>query len=187
MVEWVPFSEAAKQLGLSETTLRRRIKDGSIRAEKRQGPYGQQWFVDPTAIQTAQDIHDVVRVDRSYDLTALASVVSEYLARRDTEVVQRLNTLSTAVEALAVNMEELASQKSEALQAELEAVKVELAQLKQVASTQEATLKGELEIIRAKLDKAEEKQSRQGEEVVSQVMGAIEAAEKRRKRWPWQR
>lgn len=192
MTEWVPFSEAAKQLGLSESTLRRRIKDGAIRAEKRNGPYGPQWFVDPAAIRTAQEITDVVPVNRTHDLAALAHVVAEYLAKQNSELVTRLDTLSTAVEALSAKVDEALAKAETAAQPlldELDQLKMELAATKEAVNSQGQSVTSELEVLRAKQDQAEERARQRDAEVVAKLQAAIQAQEKKKRRrwWWWQR
>lgn len=191
MAEWVPFSEAAKQLGLSETTLRRRIKDGTIRAEKRNGPYGPQWFVDPDAIRTAQEITDVVPVNRTHDLAALAHVVAEYLAKQNAELATRMDTISTAVEALSAKVDAALAKTETAAQPllnEIDQLKKELAATKEAVSAHGQSVTGEPEVLRTKQDLAEERARQRDEEVVAKLQAAIQLAqEKKRRRWPWQR
>jgi hypothetical protein len=56
--EWLPISEAAQRLGLSIDAMRRRVKHGETRAEKRATPQGGAWWVlvadtTPAAVQVA--------------------------------------------------------------------------------------------------------------------------------------
>jgi hypothetical protein len=58
--EWFPISEAAHRLGLSIDAMRRRVKRGEVRAEKRATPQGGAWWVQvtdttPAAVQVAPD------------------------------------------------------------------------------------------------------------------------------------
>jgi hypothetical protein len=43
--EWLPIGEAARHLGLSIDAMRRRVKRGEMRAEKRATPQGGAWWV----------------------------------------------------------------------------------------------------------------------------------------------
>jgi len=75
MPEELSIKEAAEMLGVSERTVRRRIKDGSLPAKKKMGQYGQQWFILSSAIKTTQEITDVVEVKRRHDAQALSLAV----------------------------------------------------------------------------------------------------------------
>ena len=54
MEGYLTIKEAARRLGISERTVRRRIKDGSLPAELKQGDYGQQYFIPADVIETAR-------------------------------------------------------------------------------------------------------------------------------------
>lgn len=82
MQGYLTVREAAEQLGISEKTVRRRIKNGSLPAELKQGDYGQQYFIPADAIETAQAITDVVEVKRVHDVQALSMAVVQALDER---------------------------------------------------------------------------------------------------------
>ncbi|HEX6971596.1 MAG TPA: helix-turn-helix domain-containing protein [Limnochordia bacterium] len=94
---WIPLKEAARRLGISLTTARRWIKDGKLPAELRPGAYGDQYMVPERAVDTAQQIHDVVKVDRQADLVAFAQALEGYLSRRDAALVGALESDREAV------------------------------------------------------------------------------------------
>lgn len=71
MGETVPLKQAAKRLGISTDTVRRRIKSGSLEAEKRATPQGGEWWVtlpddapgeDPDTMQEAGDAAQAVEL-----------------------------------------------------------------------------------------------------------------------------
>ena len=45
--DFLTITEAAKALDVSKDTIRRRIKAGEIKAEKRPSPYGEQYYLSP--------------------------------------------------------------------------------------------------------------------------------------------
>jgi excisionase family DNA binding protein len=46
------LKEAATRVGVSTATIRRRIKDGSLRAYQTMGKFGSQWVISPTDLET---------------------------------------------------------------------------------------------------------------------------------------
>ena len=57
------IKEAAEALGLSEKTIRRRIKDGTLKAEQSQGKYGIEY-----RITDIKDIKDALPLDKGLDI-----------------------------------------------------------------------------------------------------------------------
>lgn len=49
--EYLTIGQVAEQLGISEITVRRRIKKGKIKAELLQGEFGEQYFVTPAELE----------------------------------------------------------------------------------------------------------------------------------------
>ena len=79
---YLTIKEAAERLGISERTVRRRIKEGSLSAELRLGQYGQQYFIKADVIETAQAITDVVEVKKVHDGQALSLAIVKALRER---------------------------------------------------------------------------------------------------------
>ena len=104
--DWLTLPDAAQQLGISPRTIRRWIKEGKVGAELRPGPYGQQYYVPATQIHTAQELTDVVRVERQIDLTDLARAMDGYLSERESALVTALETLHAVVSQAAQRQEE---------------------------------------------------------------------------------
>lgn len=84
---YLSIPEAAQALGVSEKTVRRRIQKGDIPAKKVPGPYGLQYRIPAHAISTAQEIMDVVKVERPTDPRTLGLVVAEAI-RRENEALR---------------------------------------------------------------------------------------------------
>jgi MerR family copper efflux transcriptional regulator len=75
------IADAARELGISEKTVRRWIKGGRLSAELEDGPYGQQYRVSTQAVQGARQVLGVVKVDRSADPRAVALAVAQEIER----------------------------------------------------------------------------------------------------------
>lgn len=70
------IDEAATRLGVSRDTIRRKIRRGELQAERRQGPYGIQWMIPESEIRTAQEITDVVPVNRPVAIPDLVNAIA---------------------------------------------------------------------------------------------------------------
>jgi excisionase family DNA binding protein len=126
--DWLTLKQAAAQLGISPRTARRWIREGKLAGELMPGPYGEQYMVPAGQINTAQEITDVVKVDRQADMTTLAAVLERHLANRDDGIAD----LVAAVEGLRVEGRQADQRLTDTLQAELAEVRRELAELRDV-------------------------------------------------------
>ena len=77
----VSIAEAAQTLHVHEKTLRRWIRTGRIPATKVEGPYGPQYQVPVSALGSAQQVLDVVKLERPTDPRTLALAVAEAVHR----------------------------------------------------------------------------------------------------------
>ncbi|ACB86499.1 helix-turn-helix domain-containing protein [Natranaerobius thermophilus] len=62
--EEITVKEAAEALGVSRDTVMRRIRRGEMKAVKREGSYGDQWFIPASELQI-YDMQEVVTVQKS--------------------------------------------------------------------------------------------------------------------------
>lgn len=92
------IAQAAERLGVSTKTVRRWIKAGRLPAELVDGPYGPEYRVPATAVQTAAQVVDVVRVERANDPRTLALAIVQALEQRDAALRQELERLRAEVE-----------------------------------------------------------------------------------------
>jgi excisionase family DNA binding protein len=107
----LPIAEAAAALGISEKTIRRRIKAGTLRAERVVTPQGHVWLVEvatPRVVTPGQPVQ-VSPDDRQLAMLDLTRTVANELTR----------SLSNRIEELTRENERLRQQ----LQAALEAPK----------------------------------------------------------------
>jgi len=91
--EFLSIEQVAEQLGISTATVRRRIKKGEVEAVKRPGPYGDQYYIPSKEVTTAQEITDVVLVDRKFNAQELAGFISLAIRRENEELHQEIKEL----------------------------------------------------------------------------------------------
>jgi excisionase family DNA binding protein len=68
------IKEAAEALGCSVATIRRRIKSGDIKAELKEGPYGETYYISESDLAAATEIQEVIPVKRELDLNQIHSL-----------------------------------------------------------------------------------------------------------------
>lgn len=85
--------QASELLGISMSTLRRKIKNHEIDAYLVDSPYGQQYMIPAREIDQAQMITDVVKVNRPVPMEKLAEAIQTALATRDQTLMDNLQTI----------------------------------------------------------------------------------------------
>ena len=98
--ELLSIQEAGQRLGVSAKTVRRWIHSGRLPAHKQLGPYGEQYRVPIEAVQTAQQVLDVVKVERPTDPRVLALAVAQALEEREAALREELAALRQQIAAL---------------------------------------------------------------------------------------
>ena len=106
----VPLAEAAAQLGVHEKTLRRWIRNQKIPAMLIPGPYGPEYRIPTSAITTANQVIDVVKVERPTDPQTLALAVARAMDEHQRSL---LSTLAEQGAELSRVREELALMRTE--------------------------------------------------------------------------
>lgn len=92
------IKEAAQRLGISESTVRRRVKSGELSAEKKEGPYGDQWFIPKEEINTAQTVTDVVEVDQPMSKEEVKNLISEAISETvDQALKEKFSSLEDSI------------------------------------------------------------------------------------------
>lgn len=107
MQGYLTIKEVAEQLEVSEKTIRRRIKEGTLPAELMEGRYGQQYFIPADAVNTAQAITDVVQVKREHDARALSIAIVKALEERDKAMQEELAAMREELTAAREAIEQL--------------------------------------------------------------------------------
>ncbi len=95
------LDEAAQSLGVTKTTVRRRVKDEKILAIKKKGPYGEQYFIPRDEISIAQEVTSVVPVTRQVNLLALSDAIEQAIVSANeplkTDFMDRIEKLSIEI------------------------------------------------------------------------------------------
>lgn len=91
--DFLSIEQVAEQLEISTATVRRRIKKGEIKAIKKLGPYGDQYYIPSNEVTTAQEITDVVPVDRRFNAQELAGFISLAIQRENDGLRQEIKEL----------------------------------------------------------------------------------------------
>src|SRR4051812_23454258 len=88
--ETVSLTEAAARLNVHEKTLRRWIRMSRIPAELTPGPYGPQYRIPVSSLNTATHVLEVVKVERPTDPQTLALAVAQALTEHQRSLVASL-------------------------------------------------------------------------------------------------
>jgi|GEM_PF-2052419 len=95
------LDEAAQSLGVTKTTIRRRIKRGELHAIKKIGPYGEQYFIPRNEISIAQQVTDVVPVTRQVNLLTLGDAIEQAVVSANEplkkEFIDRIEKVSSEI------------------------------------------------------------------------------------------
>ena len=84
-----PIQEAAILLGISESTLRRRIRAGQVNARQVETPQGFKWLVEIENIEVDhQVVHHVTEIDAIEELKARVQSLETQLGVKDTQIDQ---------------------------------------------------------------------------------------------------
>ncbi|MCY0880302.1 MAG: helix-turn-helix domain-containing protein [Firmicutes bacterium] len=103
--------EAAQHLGVSDKTLRRWIKAGKLPAFQEEGPYGPMWRIPATALQTAQQVIDVVPVNRPVEPQTLGLIIAQAVAQETQPLLDAIQHLQAQVAALTQTLNALEQQR----------------------------------------------------------------------------
>lgn len=130
MTEGLTIREAASALGVSHDTVRRMIRDGRIKAEKR-GPGRGKYTIPESEISTFRSTRELVTVNRQVDVT-------EFIQQQNLELKKELQELREAVKMLVVEVAALRRDEAAQTQPAAEHIKSE------VRAQEESSLWGRL-------------------------------------------
>lgn len=118
--EFLSIEQVAEQLGISAATVRRRIKKGEVEAIKRPGPYGDQYYIPSNEVTTtAQEITDVVPVDRKFNAQELAGFISLAIRKENEDLHQEIKELRQELAKFKKDQEEKAQDRDAWIVAQL--------------------------------------------------------------------
>jgi len=95
-MEYLTIGQVAEQLGVSEITVRRRIKKGKINAELLQGEFGEQYFVKPEELdrhRVAATSIEVVELEKAITPTRLQEFLDDVLKSKIDPLEIKINQL----------------------------------------------------------------------------------------------
>lgn len=119
------IEQAAQILGVSKDTVRRRIKSGEYQAEKKIGPYGEEWRLPENQFNQAVEIKEVVPMTRQVTVAELEQAMQRLMQNAANKaVIQAMNDQTTRIKV------ELYKTKEE-LKEELREAKEELKETKE--------------------------------------------------------
>lgn len=112
--------ELAKILNVTQQTIINRCKSGQLKgAEKRPSPWGEMWFIPESALDFAQEVVDVVKVEKAIELKDFENSFKAVLAplyaqnqeifAQSQELVEQNKKLAEEVAALHRKIENLES------------------------------------------------------------------------------
>lgn len=91
---YLTIKEAAERLGCSDKTIRRKIQSGNLKAEKKNDVYGEQYFIPEDEINVAEQILEVVKVRKEYDVQELSIALAHYMQERESKIENKLDTIA---------------------------------------------------------------------------------------------
>lgn len=103
ITEGLTIPEAAKLLNVSVDTVRRRIRNGELKAIKVKQPNlkGERWIIPFDEIGAAKEIREVVPVERALDIRDFAAMVTNAVADINKEqndvLLQEIGTLRNEI------------------------------------------------------------------------------------------
>lgn len=120
------IKQAAEILEVSKSTIRRRIKSGSIDANKEEGPYGEQYFIPEAELDHAVAENDIVEVGQVNKPISKDMILNEL-----SEAINKQNR------ALVEEVKEDINQKFEQQEQAISELKNELKELKEMQKNEE--------------------------------------------------
>lgn len=102
------IKEAAEVLGISEKTVRRRIKDGIIKAEQTQGKYGVEYRI--TSLEDAVPAGKGLNIDHDQDVVRYIDTENNHVMDKDLEMEGDMSKALDIIKALQEENAKLAGQ-----------------------------------------------------------------------------
>jgi len=101
----VNMREAAEALNCSTDTIRRRIKQKRLRAEKVNGPYGPEWEINLNSLKEAQNIIETIPVKHNLEPEEFESLMRKAANEGTRDAIRA--EISEAMQDYAAQMQEL--------------------------------------------------------------------------------
>jgi excisionase family DNA binding protein len=114
--------EAAKAMGVSMATIRRRIKTGELPAELEPGPYGETYFIRESDLADAASIVEVVPVTRELDVRDVQAMFQSIVQPLLNELAEQRRVIEQQNEKIEMLLEQV-REKEERDQLLMEAIR----------------------------------------------------------------
>jgi|GEM_PF-6466219 len=130
MGKLVSLDEAAQSLGVSRDAIRKRIRRGKLKAEKRKGLHGDQYYIPESEIDTAREVKEVIPVTRSLDPDLVRDIITRVVAeanepfkrellaridRRDRQLTEKIEALEELREEFGQTLADLETEQTKAI------------------------------------------------------------------------
>lgn len=102
--------EAAKALGVSMATIRRRIKAGEIPAEIEEGPYGPTYYIKESDLAEAASVIEVVPLTRELDANQIHAIFTSIMQPLIDELLDEIAKQRRIIEQQNEKIEQLTEQ-----------------------------------------------------------------------------
>lgn len=109
-MEYLTIGQVAEQLGISEITVRRRIKKGKIKAEMLQGEFGEQYFITQDELEKhkiATTSIEVIELEKAITPTRLQEFLDNALKSKITPLETKINQMEDTNTQLIQEIQEL--------------------------------------------------------------------------------
>lgn len=117
--DYLSIEQAAAQFGVSPATIRRRIKKGDLQAVKKMGPYGEQYYIPSSEVTTAQEITEVVPVEKKLNVQELAGFISMAIQKENEELHREIRELRQELTDLKKYQEERGQQRDQEIMTQI--------------------------------------------------------------------
>lgn len=92
-MEYLTIEQVAKVINRSEQTVRRMIKNGKLKAELRDSPYGKQYMIPSSEVNASHAIVDVVNISRAVSLPEIINAVTAKLIEENASIRKELEEI----------------------------------------------------------------------------------------------
>ena len=158
MTRDLSIEQAAQLLGVSKDTVRRRIKSGEYQAEKKIGPYGEEWRLPEAQFKQAVEVKDVVPIARQVTVAELEQAMQRLMQNAANKaVIQAMSDQTNKIKVeLYKTKEELKEELREARE-ELKETKETVSSLSEQIEAQNKALNGHYKLVDERLREISER------------------------------
>lgn len=151
MEGYITIRDAAEKLGVTEKTIRNRIKSGDLPAEKKEGINGPQYFIPAQAVtEPPKTIVDVVKVPKHISVTQVVEIIRSQVQEDFQKLETRMEAASELGQEIQDEMENIHQDMIDLHSSMKEMMNQMQQTIDQLASNQEKKKRSILDIFRSK-------------------------------------